>query len=450
MTRFIKYAKIAIVVISFQAGLFALYNKMSNEAMYVNIQCSITKEDKSSETYQIFWKNKNQQYDAKNSFTYNYYENDINKTFTRVSPYINEIRFDPFVGSSTKNICINKIIIKIGKELFTVNTYKASPKNNIRKISENRFESTGIDPQIKISNFLPFSSELLNFVYFNKLSSAVLCIIGLALSYILLNCMNIKSYYFDYNIPHVVSILAVLILNHLYINDFLIVSFYKAFSVIIGDFIIILFSILILNIIKTKIAIYLYMIFLFLFLTIEYHIFDFYKNYLNNDILKYLNENKEYWINNYTEFFNFIDYILILINAVLIFIVHLPKLRLNVKYQKFNIIYPISLILLVISIQGIFTNSVLGSLSNLISHVDEIVEDEKQPKSKRLPIDKIHSIKNRNYNIVIYINESLRAKNMSQYGYKRETDILTKNFLITDLNLIIILPMLHQLLLVLK
>ena len=65
MTRFIKYAKIAIVVISFQAVLFALFNKMSNQAMYVNIQCSITKEDKNSETYQIFWKNKNQQYDAK-------------------------------------------------------------------------------------------------------------------------------------------------------------------------------------------------------------------------------------------------------------------------------------------------------------------------------------------------------------------------------------------------
>lgn len=428
MTRFIKYAKIAIVVISFQAVLFALFNKMSNQAMYVNIQCSITKEDKNSETYQIFWKNKNQQYDAKNSFTYNYYENDINKTFARVSPYINEIRFDPFVGSSKKNVCINKIIIKIGKELFSIKTYKASPKNNIRKISENRFESTGIDPQIKISNFLPYNFELLNFVYFNKLSSTVLCIIGLALSYILLNCMNTKSYYFDYNIPHVITILAVLIINHLYINDFLIVSFYKAFLVIVSDFIIILFSILIINIIKTNIAIYLYMIFLFLFLTIEYHIFYFYKNYLTNDILKYLNDNKEYWINNYTEFFNFIDHILILINAVLIFIVHLPKLRLNVKYQKFNIIYPISFILLVISIQGIFTNSVLGSLSNLISHVDEIVEDQKQPKSKRLPIDKIHSIKNRNYNIVLYINESLRAKNMSQYGYKRETDILTKKF----------------------
>ncbi|MDA8807158.1 sulfatase-like hydrolase/transferase, partial [Opitutales bacterium] len=104
----------------------------------------------------------------------------------------------------------------------------------------------------------------------------------------------------------------------------------------------------------------------------------------------------------------------------------LPKLRLNVKYQKFNIIYPISLILLIISIQGIHNNSVLGSLSNLISHVDEIDAEEKHPKSKRIPIDKVHSIKNRNYNVVLYINESLRAKNMSQYGYKRETDILTK------------------------
>ena len=428
MTGFIKYAKIAIVVTSFQAGLFSLFNKMSNEAMYVNIQCSITEEDKNSETYQIFWQNNNQQYDAKNSFTYNYYENDINKTFVRVRPYINELRFDPFVGASKKNIRINKIILKTGKKLFTIKTYKASPKNNIKKISENQFESTGIDPQIKISNLLPFSFELLNFVYFNKLSSLVLCIIGMALSYILLNYINTKSYYFVCNLPHTISISAVLILNNLYINDFLIDSFYNTFLIIVSDFLIILFSIFIINIIKTRILIYLYILFLFLFLTIEYHIFDFYKTYLNNDILKYLNENKEFWVNNYTEFFNFIDYILLLINAVLIFIVYLPKLRLNDKYQKFNIIYPISLILLIISFQGIYANSVLGSLFNLISHVDEIVAEEKQPKSKRLPIDKIHSIKNRNFNIVIYINESLRAKNMSQYGYKRETDILTKKF----------------------
>ena len=46
-----------------------------------------------------------------------------------------------------------------------------------------------------------------------------------------------------------------------------------------------------------------------------------------------------------------------------------------------------------------------------------------KPVTKRTPIDKIHSIKNTKFNIVLYINESLRAKNMSLYGYERDTDI---------------------------
>ena len=73
-----------------------------------------------------------------------------------------------------------------------------------------------------------------------------------------------------------------------------------------------------------------------------------------------------------------------------------------------------------------------------------------KPVTKRTPIDKIHSIKNTKFNIVLYINESLRAKNMSLYGYERDTDILTNNFLKVDLNLIIILQMRHQLVQVLK
>ena len=70
--------------------------------MYLNIQCSITEEDKSSETYQIFWPNDKQKYDAKNSYTYNYYENDINKTFSKIQPFINKIRFDPLLDPPKK------------------------------------------------------------------------------------------------------------------------------------------------------------------------------------------------------------------------------------------------------------------------------------------------------------------------------------------------------------
>ena len=85
-------------------------------------------------------------------------------------------------------------------------------------------------------------------------------------------------------------------------------------------------------------------------------------------------------------------------------------------------------IFLVISIQGIKANSIVGSLPNLLLHVNEFNAVEKQTSNRRTPIDKIHSIKNTKFNIVLYINESLRAKNMSLYGYERDTDILTNNF----------------------
>ena len=125
-------------------------------------------------------------------------------------------------------------------------------------------------------------------------------------------------------------------------------------------------------------------------------------------------------------------------------------MRQNEKYFKFNAVYPIAFIFLVISIQGIKANSIVGSLPNLLLHVNEFNAVEKQTSNQRTPIDKIHSIKNTKFNIVLYINESLRAKNMSLYGYERDTDILTNNFFKVDLNLIIILQMRHQLVQVLK
>ena len=340
MIKFIKYIKMLIVIIGFQTGIFTFYTKISDEPMYLNIQCSITEEDKSSETYQIFWPNDKQKYDAKNSYTYNYYENDINKTFSKIQPFINKIRFDPFVGSTKKNVRINKIAVKSGKTEFITNNFNASPKSNIKRITKNTFECTSIDPQIEISNFLPFSNNVLNLIFFNKTIFIFSLILGLILGYYPLKYCTSKNCFLKCSVMHLFILSLFLFINILYINNFSIEKKSQLLPAILSDILISLIAIILLNKIKFRLLKYVFISSLYLFIIIENHIYKIYKEYLNSDQLKYFNENKVYWLNNFAELFNFIDYIIILINAVIVFVIYLPNLRQNEKYFKFNAVYP--------------------------------------------------------------------------------------------------------------